>query len=330
MKGGFFFPRSRGGLCVHVGDLGPCSWASKLGPYRCDSRNRPGAPTSSSPKPRAPRGTTPIPPAGLLSGKRRSRMAANFWTSSHSKQLLDPEEVDVVPAADRERGVTPVEFRLVKIHMSFHIWRLAQQVKVRQRVIATAITYFRRVYTRKSMTEYDPRLVAPACLYLASKVEESTVQARLLVFYIKKMCGSDDKYRFEIKDILEMEMKLLEALDYYLVVYHPYRPLLQLLQDAGITDLTQFAWGLVNDTYKMDLILIYPPYMIALACIYIASVLKDKDTTSWFEELRVDMNIVKNISMEILDFYDTYKIDPQRGLQEDKIIPVMNKLPSKA
>jgi hypothetical protein len=90
-----------------------------------------------------------------------------------------------------------------------------------------------------------------------------------------------------------MEMKLLEALDYYLVVYHPYRPLLQydfaslnvwiaiafsigitrinslyhlmllalkllsfhisyndivkcsayrLLQDAGITDLTQFAW----------------------------------------------------------------------------------------
>uniref|UniRef100_A0A804QAE0 Cyclin-like domain-containing protein n=1 Tax=Zea mays TaxID=4577 RepID=A0A804QAE0_MAIZE len=218
-------------------------------------------------------------------------MAANFWTSSHCKQLLDPEDVDLVPAADRERGITPEEFRLIKIHMSFHIWRLAQQVKVRQRVVATAIAYFRRVYTRKSMSDYDPRLVAPTCLYLASKVEESTVQARLLVFYIKKMCGSDDKYRFEIKDILEMEMKLLEALDYYLVVFHPYRPLLQLLQDAGITDLTQFAWGLVNDTYKMDLILIYPPYMIALACIYIASVLKDKDTTAWFEELRVDMNI---------------------------------------
>jgi hypothetical protein len=50
--------------------------------------------------------------------------------------------------------------------------------------------------------------------------------------------------------------------------------------------------GLVYDIYKMDLILIYPPYMIALPCIYIASVLKDKDTTSWFEELHVDMNIV--------------------------------------
>jgi len=39
------------------------------------------------------------------------------------------------------------------------------------------------------MSDYDPRLVAPTCLYLASKVEESTVQARLLVFYIKKTCG---------------------------------------------------------------------------------------------------------------------------------------------
>ena len=116
--------------------------------------------------------------------------------------------------------------------------------------------------------------------------------------------------------------------------------------------------GLVNDTYKMDLILMYPPYMIALACIYIASVLKDKDTTSWFEELHVDMNIVstsfvdiflidcfshnihpltsicntqvKNISMEILDFYETYKVDPQRGLSDERISPVMNKLPAKA
>lgn len=40
---------------------------------------------------------------------------------------------------------------------------------------------------RKSMSEYDPRLVAPTCLYLASKAEESSVQARLLVFYIKKL-----------------------------------------------------------------------------------------------------------------------------------------------
>lgn len=56
--------------------------------------------------------------------------------------------------------------------------------------------------------------------------------------------------------------------------------------------------SLTNDSYKMDLILIYPPYMIALACIYIASVLKEKDTTAWFEELHVDMNVVRNSSLD--------------------------------
>lgn len=82
-------------------------------------------------------------PGGSLRRAHRDRgstMAANFWTSSHCKQLLDPEDVDLVPAADRERGITPEEFRLIKIHMSFHIWRLAQQVKVRQRLGLVCIT----------------------------------------------------------------------------------------------------------------------------------------------------------------------------------------------
>ena len=38
---------------------------------------------------------------------------------------------------------------------------------------------------------------------------------------------ADEKHRYEIKDILEMEMKILEALNYYLVVFHPYRALSQ-------------------------------------------------------------------------------------------------------
>ncbi|XP_024024210.1 cyclin-C1-2 isoform X1 [Morus notabilis] len=246
-------------------------------------------------------------------------MAANFWTSSHYKQLLDQEEVDVVHPLDKEKGITLAEFKLLKMHMANYIWKLATHVKVRQRVVATAVTYMRRVYTRKSLSEYDPRHVAPTCLYLAAKAEESTVQARLLVFYVKKMLGvvaTDEKFRFEIKDVLEMEMKILEAINYYLVVFHPYRSLSQLLQDAALNDIsmTQLTWGLVNDTYRMDLILVHPPHLIALACIYIASVLRDKDTTSWFEELRVDMNVVKNISIEILDFYENHRINMEERL----------------
>ncbi|XP_039013755.1 cyclin-C1-1-like [Hibiscus syriacus] len=111
-----------------------------------------------------------------------------------------------------------------------------------------------------------------------------------------------------------MEMKIFEAFNYYLVVFHPYRTLSLLLQDAGMNDtnMTQISWGLLNDTYKMDLILTHPPYLIALACIYIASAYREKDITTWFEELRVDMNVVKNISMEILDFYESKMIADER------------------
>ncbi|GAA0162702.1 kinase activator [Lithospermum erythrorhizon] len=247
-------------------------------------------------------------------------MAANFWLSSHYKDLLDQEEVDVVHQLDKERGMTLEDFKLIKLHMASYIAKLAQNVKVRQRVVATAITYMRRVYVRKSMTEYDPRVVAPACLYLASKAEESTVQARLLVFYIKKI-HSDEKYRYEIREILEMEMKILEALNYYLVVFHPYRSLSQLLPDAGMNDATQLVWGIINDSYKMDLMLIHPPHLIALACIFIASTLKDKENSSWFEELRADMNVVKNIAMEILDFYENFKM-----ITDERINVAMSKL----
>ncbi|XP_019097257.1 PREDICTED: cyclin-C1-1-like isoform X3 [Camelina sativa] len=208
-------------------------------------------------------------------------MAANFWNSSHYKQLLDPEEVDVVHDLDKERGISIDDFKLIKFHMSNHIMKLAQHIKVRQRVVATAITYMRRVYIRKSMVEFEPRLVAFTCLYLASKAEESIVQARNLVFNIK-------------------------------ILY---------LQDAAINDvnMNQITWGIVNDTYKMDLILVHPPYRIALACIYIASVHREKDITAWFEDLHEDMNLVKNIVMEILDFYENY-----RTITEEKVNSAFN------
>ncbi|XP_011100105.2 cyclin-C1-2-like [Sesamum indicum] len=119
--------------------------------------------------------------------------------------------------------------------------------------------------------------------------------------------------------ILEMEMKVLEALNYYLIVFHPYRQLPLLLQDAGMHDATQLTF--VNDTYKMDLILIHPPHLISLACIYIASVQKEKENTAWFEELRVDMNLVKNIAMEILDCYDSHKL-----ITDERVNAAMNKL----
>lgn len=50
------------------------------------------------------------------------------------------------------------------------IFDMANSIKLRQRVAATAVVYFRRLYAGSSFGAYDPHLVAPGCLYLASKV----------------------------------------------------------------------------------------------------------------------------------------------------------------
>lgn len=70
-------------------------------------------------------------------------------------------------------------------------------------VAATAVVYFRRLYAGSSFSQYDPHLVAPGCLYLASKVEESVVAAKLLMASMKRLRPA---WQYELKDLLDMEM----------------------------------------------------------------------------------------------------------------------------
>ena len=60
------------------------------------------------------------------------------------------------------------------------------------RAVATACVYFRRFSAVHDFCEHDPRLVAPACLYLACKAEESQLQAKLLFYAMRKVAGAED------------------------------------------------------------------------------------------------------------------------------------------
>lgn len=72
-------------------------------------------------------------------------------------------------------------------------------------------------------------------------------------------------FPYRTNNILECEFYLLENLDCCLIVYQPYRPLLQLLQDIGHDDqLFSLAWRVVNDSLRTDVCLLYPPYQIAI------------------------------------------------------------------
>ncbi|GJP62397.1 hypothetical protein CLOP_g19467, partial [Closterium sp. NIES-67] len=224
-------------------------------------------------------------------------------------------------------------------------------------VVATAISYFRRVYVKKSFADLDPRLAAPAALYVAAKAEECTVQALKLVHRMKShacMCGHG-AMGYEVKDVLQMEMRLLQALSFNLIVFHPYRPLTTYLDDVSKTlnlsanvkedfaqmacylddvsktlnlsanvkeDFAQMAWSMLNDSLKTDLSLCHPPFLIAIACMHLVAVMRHVDLNPWLEGLRIDMHQVRAVSSSLLDLYENFS-----SLSEDQISAAVGKLP---
>lgn len=148
---------------------------------------------------------------------------------------------------------------------------LGEQLKLRQQVIATSIVYFKRFYARNSLKNIDPLLLVPTCIFLSSKVEEFGVISnnRLIttcqtVVKTKFSYAYSQEFPYRINHILECEFYLLENLDCCLIVYQPYRPLLQLIADIGQEDqLLTLTWRIINDSLRTDVGLLYPPYQVS-------------------------------------------------------------------
>ncbi|KAI4470508.1 cyclin [Holotrichia oblita] len=259
-------------------------------------------------------------------------MAGNFWQSSHHQQwLLDKQ--DLIRERQFDLSVLAEE-EYQKIHIFFAsvIQTLGEQLKLRQQVIATATVYFKRFYARNSLKCIDPLLLAPTCIFLASKVEEFGVisNSRLIttcqtVVKNKFSYAYTQEFPYRTNHILECEFYLLENLDCCLIVYQPYRPLLQLMQDLGHEEqLLTLAWKIVNDSLRTDVCLLYPPYQIAIGCMQIACVILQKDQHKmWFAELNVDIEKIQEIARYIINLFDLWKqYDEKKEIQA-----LLNKMP---
>ena len=238
-------------------------------------------------------------------------MAANFWTSNHSKGLISRSSLGTGHAKDHELWLTDDQIYDIK---SFHvnlIVDIAKNLKLRQRAIGTAVVYFRRFYTKNCFADHDPRLVAQACLYLAAKAEECTVQMKALKHYLEKRqqrYGTLGVREFTVKEVLDYELLVLEELEYNLVVFSPYRPLVLFVKDAELPqEMIDTSWALLNDMYYTDLPLAYAPHVLALGAISTAAVIRQKDINGWMKGLRVDLNQVYEIATEMLNLYESFR-----------------------
>lgn len=197
-------------------------------------------------------------------------MAGNFWQSSHYQQWLLTKDDLIRDRRYDLQFLTPEEYQKLNIFFANLIQVLGEQLKLRQQVIATATVYFKRFYVRNSFRSIDPLLLAPTCIFLASKVEEFGVisNSRLIstcqnVIKNKFSHAYQQEFPYRTNHILECEFYLLENLDCCLIVYQPYRPLLPIIQDVGFEDqLLPLTWRIINDSLRTDVSLLYPPYMV--------------------------------------------------------------------
>jgi transcription initiation factor TFIIIB Brf1 subunit/transcription initiation factor TFIIB len=187
------------------------------------------------------------------------------------------------------------------------------KLKLPQLSIATAIFFFHKFYSRRSMKEYERHLVATTCLFLAGKVEETPKKLRdvIAVTYEiqhKEPLKPQSPESLELKDkVLQLERILLQTIAFDLTVEHPYKYILNFVKKInGNRNLAQTAWNFVNDSLRTTLCLHYKPQLIATAAIYLASKMMAYELPNpWWELLDIKIEDVEAASGQILDLYDS-------------------------
>ncbi|CAN8070348.1 unnamed protein product [Agarophyton chilense] len=250
-------------------------------------------------------------------------MAANFWNSTHYRHWLRRvdevyKQADAMMKKDQS-AFKEEEQNSIKVIYSQIISALAMNSNLRQRVAATAIVYYRRFFARNAVRDHDPRLIAPVALYLAAKAEEHTLQAKIVVQQMVELYQADHPYPYTVGHVYDYEFKLIAALEFDLIIYHPYRPMIQYCAEASFHDLVTAAWPILNDSYRTDACLRYPPYLIAIACIYIAGTLQDREMTSWVKKMNIDLQELADIIQYLSVIYANPNTIRTSGPQVERI-----------
>jgi hypothetical protein len=109
--------------------------------------------------------------------------------------------------------------------------------------------------------------------------------------------------------MVQAEFFLISELDHNLIIYHPFKSLKSFLQNSSMIFYSQSAVNIVNDSYFCDVILHYPPFLIALAAIYMTGIIEKQESKvkDWFDQLNVKMETVGEVLVEIIEMYENLK-----------------------
>jgi cyclin-C len=208
-------------------------------------------------------------------------MAANYWTSTQRRfWLFTPSQLVSVRSTLTAHNAAAInqhpisDPRHILIFLKDQLLRLSRRLQSRQQCLATTLVYIHRYLLTHPLHSVNPYLLLTTAFYLASKTEESPHHIRLVLGEARQLWP--EFVPGDVSRIGEMEFSLISEMRSQLIIWHPYRTLIELKgpeKDGGLelsNDEVGMAWSIINDSYLTDLPLTCAPHTIAIMAIFLA------------------------------------------------------------
>ena len=203
-------------------------------------------------------------------------------TSSAVDNFYITEDVKNTPS--RSKNVDEETEFLQRVYGALLIRSSCLLLKSPVSVVITAQTLLHRFYTKKSLTEYDVKLVATACIVLACKLEEKDRKLRDVLNSVRRAVQRIEKkprvvlpintpeYEISKTDAKNMEMVLLREFGFFAHVSPPHPFAYTLGVHLNLSDESmKRTWTLCNDSAMTALCVRFKPQIVACGCILLAA-----------------------------------------------------------
>lgn len=201
--------------------------------------------------------------------------------------------------------------------------------------IYTAITYMHRFYLRNSHKKVHCFEAASACVFLASKTEETmrklqevaTACTRIALKNPKMPISDTSSDMLKWKGVITYnEEILLEALYFDLDIPSPYQALKAHLLKIGVTNLgiEQSSTHFINDSCKTMLGSIYPSDVLAAGAIFWAADhlkvdIPDINSEPWYISLGYTREQLVSVVNTMVDMISVVKKGQNDGIKYQRI-----------
>lgn len=217
----------------------------------------------------------------------------------------------------------------MRIYLHNLMHKLGRKLVLRQVILSTAEVFMTRFLLKVSIKEVNIYLLVATCIYVACKMEECPQHIRNLVSEARN-CWPEFIPN-DLTKLAEFEFYLIEELDCFLLVHHPYNSLISIVKDvlkdpryniAITTDELQTCWSIINDSYITDMHLLFPPHIVAITSLYMTLVTFSKDSkklqtfVKFLAHCKVDLDEIIESTQELLTLYEYWNSYDELSLRK--------------